>query len=156
MFFKKINLNLFEVISTFTTLKKQVFILFLAIGVIAPVSAMDLQQESPGWFGWKSVAGITVLVSAGALWAYHAWTKPVPKRPVSKNAGTKKVTKAQHEEQVVATLLAPMGKSETAEDRAYAEQLENATPEFFASEKRRLDTLIAQLEREIAQEQRKK
>lgn len=133
----------------FTTLKKQIFMLFLVIGMIAPVSAMD--QKSPDWFGWRSVAGISVLVGAGALWAYYAWTKPV-----SKKSGSKKVTKQPKEEkdQVIAISLTPTTK--TPEDSAYAEQLEHATPEFYASEKLRLDTLIAQLDREIAQERNKK
>lgn len=59
-----------------TLSKKQLLILVLFAGIVAPVSAMESDQDS-SWFGWKAGAGITALVCAGVgYYAYTKWAKP--------------------------------------------------------------------------------
>lgn len=69
------------------SIKKQLLTLILALGIASPLCAMDAQQESNSWFGWKSGVGAASLVCAGIVYyVYSSWNTAPKKKLTAKKA----------------------------------------------------------------------
>lgn len=73
------------------SLKKQLFMLAFVASIAAPACAMDSNQESSGWFGWKTEVGLTALAIAGIGYCvYTNWAtgkkSAMLTRPIAKPA----------------------------------------------------------------------
>lgn len=49
-------------------IKTNALLLVLLAGIATPACAMDVDQNSNGWFGWKTVTGAALVAGAGLAW----------------------------------------------------------------------------------------